>query len=73
VLEHLVNPIACEVQSEPTFVGFNEEQGERLRSRKQTTKDDVEKWKEVYRILFPEDDEPLIPSPCKLNLQSSGT
>jgi hypothetical protein len=52
-------------RTKPTFVGFNEEQEEKLRSRKQKTKDVVERWKDVYRILFPDDDERSMPSPCK--------
>lgn len=54
----------CEKQ-ELSFEGIDESQKEMLRSRKQTSKDEVEKWKDIYRILFPDDDELKIPSCCK--------
>lgn len=28
---------------------------------------DEEKWREIYRVLFPDDDESAIPSPCKFS------
>ncbi len=26
---------------------------------------DEDKWREIYMVLFPDDDQSLIPSPCK--------
>ncbi len=48
--------------------GFTKDQEKRLRSRKKTNADmtDEDKWREIYMILFP-DDEHAIPSPCKFN------
>lgn len=47
--------------------GFTKEQEKRLRSRKKTHADmtDEDKWREIYTILFPDDDPSAIPSPCK--------
>ncbi|OCL01890.1 hypothetical protein AOQ84DRAFT_425204 [Glonium stellatum] len=46
---------ACEVQPELQIEGFNQEQEKKLRSRKRTAPNQSEedKWKGVYRILFP--------------------
>lgn len=46
---------------------FNSDQEKLLRSRKKAPKDKSEedKWREVFRILFPADDPALIPTPCK--------
>lgn len=43
--------------------GFDNRQGSllRCRSRRGTTE---EQWRQVYKILFPDDNEDLIPSPC---------
>jgi hypothetical protein len=32
---------------------------------------EIEKWKAVYRILFPDDNDADMPSPCKLHRSSS--
>ena len=49
--------------------GFTKDQEKRLRSRKKTNADmtDEDKWCEIYMILFPDDGENAIPSPCKFN------
>lgn len=36
-----------------------------LRCRKQITGDEEEKWKIMYRVLFPDDDPDTMPTPCK--------
>ena len=59
----------CEVAAqEAELDGFGPAQEKLLRSRKKTQKDptEEEKWKDVYRILFPADDLGMIPSPCEL-------
>jgi len=45
--------------------GFTKDQETRLRSRKKAQADttDEDKWREIYMILFPDDDEASIPSP----------
>jgi hypothetical protein len=47
--------------------GFTKDQEKRLRSRKKTHADmtDEDKWREIYIVLFPDDDQSVIPSPCK--------
>jgi hypothetical protein len=44
--------------------GFSGDQERKLRSRKRSGLNEIGKWREVYRILFPEDIDD-IPSPCK--------
>ena len=62
---HLRQTRACEIKEGPLFSGFNKEQERQLRSRRKTGLDEPGKWKEVYKILFPDDDEALMPSPCE--------
>ncbi|KAF2142578.1 uncharacterized protein K452DRAFT_358323 [Aplosporella prunicola CBS 121167] len=52
------------VASPPTIEGFDEEQEKQLRRRSRGTGESGEdKWRAVYRILFPQDAEQRIPSP----------
>ena len=53
--------------------GFNEDQKKKLKSRKgRKDMPEEEKWKDIYRILFPSDPESEIPSPCKCRINLSG-
>ncbi|XTI87777.1 hypothetical protein V2W45_1309885 [Cenococcum geophilum] len=53
--------------------GFNEDQKKKLKSRKgRKDMPEEEKWKDIYRILFPSDPESDIPSPCKCRINLSG-
>ena len=54
--------------------GFTKEQEEMLRSRRKTRPDmgPADKWKEVYMILFPDDNVDDIPSSCKHNFGGYG-
>jgi hypothetical protein len=72
LISHQRDLMACELGTEPPIVGIDELQAEKLRSRKQKTKNEVEKWREMYRILFPDADELSMPSPCKSKFHSSG-
>jgi hypothetical protein len=47
--------------------GFTKAQEKQLRSRKKSDLNvtDEGKWREIYRILFPDDDPAMIPSPCE--------
>lgn len=56
----------CDIVTADEIEGFDKDQEKKLRNRKRSTLNEVEKWKETYRILFPADTEDLIPSPCKL-------
>lgn len=48
--------------------GFDAAQEDRLRSRKKAKgiaePSEAERWRDVYKILFPHDD---VPSPCKVS------
>ncbi|KAK4167958.1 hypothetical protein QBC43DRAFT_202547 [Cladorrhinum sp. PSN259] len=54
---------ACEVRSFDIPDGFTREQEKLLKRKSKPNSSNEEKWKEIYRILFPEDDESDIPSP----------
>lgn len=47
--------------------GFDKAQERKLKSKKRNAgvQTEEEKWKGVYRILFPDDAEEDMPSPCK--------
>ncbi|KAI1464077.1 heterokaryon incompatibility protein-domain-containing protein [Daldinia caldariorum] len=55
---HYEDVTSCTVSSVPVdpMEGFNEKQRENLKCRR------VQEWKEIYQILFPDDDEMSIPS-----------
>lgn len=44
--------------------GFDKEQAKELKKRRRTPAREVEKWRDMYRILFPDDAESAMPSPC---------
>jgi hypothetical protein len=46
-------------------VGFGRDVEEKLRKRDYNVPEET-KWRNIYRILFPETDEIYIPSPCRL-------
>ncbi|KAK4445420.1 hypothetical protein QBC34DRAFT_306863 [Podospora aff. communis PSN243] len=63
---HLQQNPPCQMADNRTPVeGFTKDQEKRLRSRKKAQADtkDEDKWREIYTILFPDDDESSIPSP----------
>lgn len=59
----------CEIKEAGSIEGFDKNQEVLIRSRKRTTSSEVDKWKEIYRILFPDDSDDLIPSPCEISPQ----
>jgi hypothetical protein len=63
--EHQRDPRGCEVNEQIPLEGFDKDQERRLKSKKrsQTYQTEEEKWKGVYRILFPDDGEADIPIP----------
>jgi hypothetical protein len=66
--EHLQQDPPCAVRSNRTLQeGFTKDQEKKLRSRKKTHADmtDEDKWREIYLILFPDDDQSTVPSPCE--------
>ncbi|KAF2828194.1 hypothetical protein CC86DRAFT_242906, partial [Ophiobolus disseminans] len=63
--EHQRDPRGCDVREQVPLEGFDKEQERRLKSKKksQVHQTEEEKWKGVYRILFPDDGEADIPTP----------
>lgn len=57
----------CDLKAPPPLEGFDKSQEKKLKNRKRKAGVDTEeeKWREVYKILFPEADPALIPSPCE--------
>ncbi|KAH7389987.1 hypothetical protein BKA66DRAFT_460242 [Pyrenochaeta sp. MPI-SDFR-AT-0127] len=55
----------CAVRTQMPLEGFDKEQERRLKSKKrsQTYQSEEEKWKGVYKILFPDDEAEQMPSP----------
>ncbi|KAF2790459.1 hypothetical protein K505DRAFT_364699 [Melanomma pulvis-pyrius CBS 109.77] len=55
----------CTMRPKEIIEGFDKLQHEKLRSRKKTRPEpnEEDKWRDVYRILFPSDDEASMPSP----------
>lgn len=47
--------------------GFDKNQERKLKSKKRSLvyQSEEDKWKGVYTILFPDDNEADVPSPCK--------
>jgi hypothetical protein len=69
--EHLRSLNLCTVlKTDPSEFeeGFDKKQEEQLRSRKgnRPSQTEEDKWKDVYRILFPNEDVSKMPSPCML-------
>lgn len=65
-LQHQRSDIPCPKQdSLVSSEGITPKQEQELR-RKRRGQTDIQKWKEIYRILFP--GESQIPSPCKFNM-----
>ncbi|KAF1844455.1 uncharacterized protein K460DRAFT_397545 [Cucurbitaria berberidis CBS 394.84] len=62
--EHQRDARGCEVQEQTPLEGFDKDQERRLKSKKrsQQYQSEEDKWKGVYRILFPDDIEADIPS-----------
>lgn len=72
---HLMQEERCEARPDNTSYteGFNEDQRKRLRTRTKTSGTSEEaKWRDMYLILFPDEDEKNIPSPCESSTASFG-
>jgi len=64
VKEHLKDPVPCQVATFPEPDGIDKEVEKELRGKKRTKdRSDIEKWKDMYRILFPDVPEDQIPLP----------
>lgn len=62
---HLRSAPSCEIRENARMQGMNKEQEKKLRSKKRSAdvQSEEDKWKAVYRILFPDDDPSVMPSP----------
>ncbi|KAL2158714.1 hypothetical protein VTH06DRAFT_4196 [Thermothelomyces fergusii] len=72
---HLQQDPPCPIRQSRTIQeGFTKEQEKKLRSRKKTHADmtDEDKWREIYMILFPDDDPDTIPSPYYSEAEDGG-
>lgn len=66
--EHSRSRNACLLQPQPANapVGMNEHQEIQLKKRALFGKlTEVAKWTKMYQILFPDEDESMIPTPCE--------
>ncbi|KAK4164609.1 hypothetical protein QBC43DRAFT_300104 [Cladorrhinum sp. PSN259] len=54
---------ACEAKRFDKPEGFSKDQERLLKRKRKAEASDEEKWRAIYRILFPDDDENDIPSP----------
>jgi len=65
---HARAPTPCQIREPEPIDGFTQDQEKRLRSRKKKPGEELtepEKWRAMYRILFPDVAEDDIPSPCE--------
>lgn len=63
---HLREPEPCKISDAGEADGYNKEQEKQLRVRKRPpNQTEVDRWFEMYRILFPRDNAMSTPSPCK--------
>ena len=68
---HARAPTPCQIREPEPLDGFTQDQEKRLRSRKKKPGEELtepEKWRAMYRILFPDMAEDDIPSPCEYDL-----
>jgi hypothetical protein len=63
----------CEPRPQPYRDGFDLATRELLKRRKKTHNrmTEVERWNEVYTILFPDSDQDSLPTPCKSTPRAS--
>jgi len=57
--------LACDVRVFDPPDGFSKEQERALRRKRKFAGSEDSKWRAMYRILFPDDDEADMPSPCE--------
>jgi hypothetical protein len=63
--EHQRDLQGCEIQEQMPLEGFDKDQERKLKSKKRSLvhQSEEEKWKGVYRVLFPDDNDAEMPSP----------
>jgi hypothetical protein len=62
---HARSQDVCLVQNAEPQEGFDKDQEKILKSRKKSVLTEKQKWKDMFRVLFPDVPEGGIPSPCK--------
>jgi hypothetical protein len=71
--KHSKEPVPCQVSEAEEADGYSKEQEKQLRGRKKPpNQTEEDRWTEMFRILFPNDDHASMPSPCRFfaaNLQ----
>lgn len=65
--DHLRRPDSCPIELEGLIEGITKEQEKKLRSRKNLKASEEDRWRQMHQIVFPDDPEELMPSPCKYN------
>jgi hypothetical protein len=63
---HLKAKIICELTEAESIEGFDNDVYEKLKRRKKSSRDELveARWAEIYCLLFSDDDQRNIPSPC---------
>ena len=64
-MAHTRLALACDVRVFDPPDGFSKEQERALRRKRKFAGSEDSKWRAMYRILFPDDDEADMPSPCE--------
>jgi hypothetical protein len=65
-MDHMRSLEQCPLTNRPEMEGITKEQVTKLRSRKRQPKmGEAERWREMYKVIFPDENEDLIPSPCE--------
>lgn len=70
LLAHLTAEERCEMNSKTKATGgdpedgINKDQEKELRRRAPRGQSKYQQWREIYKIIFPLDDDAHIPSPC---------
>ena len=57
--------LACDVRVFESPDGFTKDQERVLRRKRKFAGSEESKWRAMYKVLFPDDDEADMPSPCK--------
>ena len=63
--------LACDVCAFDPPSGFSKEQERILRRKRKLAGSEETKWRAMYKVLFPDDDDSDIPSPCESQTHQS--
>ena len=65
VNKHLRESTPCKLSDDDHPDGVTADIVEKLRSKKTAQRKEVERWQDIYKLLFPNE---MVPSPCKTRL-----